>query len=182
MKTKLHKNIKLPKTKSLFIHEADDVFTEWIDSDFKNYGLSEKTSKSDAMDMSVMELTENGTFKDIFNSFGVSLDSLVVTQGQVIEFAKTLEKGDMYDYFFLLKKDSDFFVADVGFSSGERLGVRVYQLSDDYVWRAGCQHRIVVPQLAIKSSVPDTLTPDSLTLTQMIEEVKKAGYQVSRIL
>lgn len=178
MKTKLHQNIKLPKTKSLFIHEADDIFTAWIDSDFKNYGLSEKTSKSEAMDMSVMELTENGTFKQIFESFGNPFDSLVVTQGQVIEFANTIEMDDQYDYFFLLKKDNEFFVARVHVLDRE-LEACVGRFSDVHVWHAEYRPRVVVPQLAIESSVSDTLTPcpvDSLEV--MIEKIKKVGYEV----
>lgn len=173
MKTKLHATVKLPKTKSLFIHEADDVFTGWIDSDFKNFGLSEKTSKSDAMDMSVMILTENGTFKQIFESFRVPLDSLVVTQGQVIEFAKTIDLSEPYDYFFLLKKNEEFFVADA-YVSERRLKAHVHRFSYDDVWRAGGTRRIVVPQLALGTEK----VSDALTLERAIQVCKENGLLV----
>ncbi len=176
MKTTKHITIKLPDSHAQFISEAKEVFSGWIDSDFKEYGLNKATGSSHAMLMDIYDLTENGTFKDIFESFNIPLDSLVVSQGQVIEFAKTLEKDDKHDYFFLLKQDGEFFVANVYFGGGGRLMVGVYRFSLGDVWDAGCRRRVVVPQLTPKPL--ESSPSDTLTLESAIEICKKAGLLV----
>lgn len=170
MKTKLLKTERLPTCLPHTIFDAKDIFTGWIDSDFKNYGLTSDSS-SEEKEIEVHELTENGTFKQIYDSLGRSLDSMVMTQGQIIEFAKKMEKSDPYSYFFLLKKGSEFFVARVRvFSDGLR--VFVGRLEDGYVWFAEYQHRIVVPQLALGTLEPSP----SVTLTQKTVLQTFAGF------
>ncbi len=155
---KQHTKQKLPKTLPHTIHDATNVFAAWIDPDFKNYGFTSDSSAK-ATTLTVYDLKENGTFQQIFDSLKVPLDSLVMTQGQVIEFAKTLKEVDPYDYFFLLKnKEGKFFVAYVYVRGDGRLEVYVRQLSYDCVWYAERRHRFVVPQLTPLKSSPDTLT------------------------
>ncbi len=185
MKTKLYTTSKLPALLPKLIASANDVFPGWIDSDFTNYGLTSDSS-SDEKNIEIHNLTENGTFEQIFNSLNANLNSLVMTQAQVIEFAKTLKNDDEYLYFFLFKEKDDFFVARVHVEGGE-LKARVYRFSDDGVWCAGRRFRVVVPQLAPRTSddTSTTLTPSHLvplTTEHMIEQIKKAGYQVSKIM
>lgn len=162
MKTKINRSEKLPACLPHTIFDVKDIFTGWIDSDFKNYGLTSDSS-SEEKEIEVHELTEDGTFKQIYDSLGRSLDSMVMTQGQIIEFEKKIAKSDSYSYFFLLKKVSEFFVADVGVYSG-KLEVRVNRLEYDCVWSAECQRRIVIPATSISGNSEKTLNPsDALT-------------------
>lgn len=171
MKTTLYEKIILPKAKSRLIMSSSDVFTGWIDSDFRNYGLTEDR-EAQKTKVAVHDLKEVGTFKEIFGSLTDNLESLVMTQGQVIEFAKTIKKTDLYDYFFLLKGTTgEFFVARVIVRAG-RLEARVHRLSGDDVWNAEGRHRIVVPQLAPRTLESESLTPLPLDLSDVKVKLK----------
>ena len=80
------------------------------------------------------------------------LNSLCLTQPQIIHFVEKHKKWlrtDGYGTFFLFKVGEELFVAYVYFDGYGRLKVFVYRFSFDYVWYAGCGHRVVVPQLAL---------------------------------
>lgn len=164
------KTITIPALKGdLTITEASDVFTGYIDSDFKNWKtdvLSEKTSEAK---ISIFDLTENKTFAQIFTD----PEKMCMTQAQIIYFVKNhkdLLRTDGYATFFLFKVGNEVFVAGVYFYGGGRLGVDVLRFSRGDVWGAENRHRIVVPQLALESSETEPLTPsysDFLTLERI---------------
>lgn len=180
MKT-LNQNIKLKATKGKeTIVRADDVFTRYIDSDFENYGTDKKGVATEDMEMAVLEQDKNGTLKEIFVSIHKDLDSMVMTQEQIITFCKDHKEllHPTWYTFFLFKSNNEFFVARVYVSSGG-LGVCVYRFSRDSVWFADRRRRFVVPQLALSDS--ESLAPrpfDSLTLENAIKIVKENGYKV----
>jgi hypothetical protein len=146
----IKKDIVLPKLKGALINEAKDTFKNWIDSDFKNWNLNSKTSSKETK-VSVYEITKDGTFEDIFSWFNYnSLDELVMTQGQIIEFCKNHkeELGQNWYNFFLIKENGEYFVVLVSVYS-DGLSVYVNRLEHDSVWHAGFRHRVFVPQLDI---------------------------------
>jgi hypothetical protein len=68
----------------------------------------------------------------------------------VKQYPDWLKKGGN-GTFFLFKVGSEFFVVAVYLFSDDRLGVRVRRLSLDRIFLAKKRHRLVVPQLALKS-------------------------------
>lgn len=178
---KILHTIQLTKTTGKkVIAEASDVFS-YIDSDFRNWKTDKKGVKTADMNLSVCELTEDMTFAQMFTK----PEDMSLSQEQIIQFCtehKDKLKQDWYT-FFLFKVDSEFFVAGVDVYSDGHLGVRVGQFSRDYVWGAERRRRVVLPQLTLELSAPDTLNLSlSDTLQKAIEVCKENGYQVSKIL
>ena len=92
-------------------------------------------------------MVRDSTFEELFDGFGVALDSLAFTQAQIKQFAEYyrdwLKKGGN-GTFFLFRVGNEFFVAAVYFFSDGRLGMRVRGLALDRVFRAQKRHRLVV--------------------------------------
>jgi len=131
------------------IADSRDIFTGYLDSDFKNWGLDVKGEVKPGTQVEVLELAKNGTFEQFFNSLGVALDRLVLTDEQIIWVVKNRPDLLVLDgsaNFFLKKRGDEFFVANVYRDEG-RLEVSARRLSDGSVWYAGYRRRIVVPQL-----------------------------------
>lgn len=180
------KTITLPPTTGKELIFNNPLFS-WTDFDFENYGLNHEEKPTKETEVRIVDLEKDGTFMQIFERIGekdfgdaqeIDLDKYVLTQSQIIEFSKTLKKNDKYDYFFLMKKDCDFFVADVGFDDGGQLGVGVRRLSYGSVWSAGDRRRLVVPQLdprTLESSHSESSALDSFIsdLELLIRKYKK---------
>lgn len=174
----LYKDINIPALKgSKTIARADEVFTSYIDSDFENYGTDKKGVKTEAAPLAVLEIEKDGTFKEIFESFG-NPEELVLSQEQIIKFCEDhkdkLRQGG-YGTFFLFKTNEEFFVAGVHVDS-DGLSVRAHRFSVGGVWGAEYRRRVVVPQLTLKNL--DSGHSDSLTLSRAIEVCKENGYKV----
>lgn len=138
--------IKIPALKGNKLVKDSKLFN-WIDSDFVNYKASEKGKKTKAQNLDVLELTGDGTFKDIFTD----PDKMVLTQEQILYFVENhKDKLRQYGYitFFLFKSYNNFFVARVYVRSRGRLDVHVSRFGFSGVWDAGYRSRVVVPQLA----------------------------------
>ena len=136
------------------IAQATDLFTGYIDSDFRNWGCDVKSEPTKTTQVFVHEMIKDGTFAQIFNGMSDDLNSLCLTQSQIIQFVKKHRKWlrtDGYGTFFLFKVGEEFFVAYVSFYSGGRLEVRVARFSYGRVWYAALRRRIVVPQLTLKN-------------------------------
>ena len=132
------------------IAKAKDTFNGYLDSDFRNWKLDVASQPTKEQKVSVHEMIEDGTFAKIYNGLSSNLDSLCLTQAQIIGFVKKHRKwlrADGYGTFFLFKRGEDFFVACVFVLGDGSLRVFVDKLAYDYVWRAGYRHRVVVPQL-----------------------------------
>jgi len=143
--------ITIPKTTGEnYIAKADDTFQSYIDSDFKNWKLDKVSEARPETKLGVYELVKNGIYNDIFTSMSGYLDALCLTQHQIIEFCKAHEDLLSKDCatMFLFKENDKFFVANVYLIS-DGLYVRVYELANDYVWRAEHRFRVVLPQLTL---------------------------------
>jgi hypothetical protein len=135
------------------IAEAKGTFHGYISRDFVNYGTNVLGQPTKRTRVEVLELVWDGTFGQIYRGFRRNLESLCLTQSQIIRFVKdhvNWLRADGYATIFLFNEKvngkEEFFVACVRWCGG-RLGVDVYSLSYDDVWSAGDRRRIVVPQL-----------------------------------
>ncbi|MDD2288843.1 MAG: hypothetical protein PHY55_08395 [Bacteroidales bacterium] len=134
------------------IYNSREVFPSRVDPDFKNWDLNKKSKSTPETEVKIYEMVKNATFKDIFTSLSDDLDSLCLTQDQIIDFCVKYPerlRQDGYGTFFLFKKRrlfrrDKFFVVRVRVSSdGLRVGVNHFD--DASVWNADCRHRVVVP-------------------------------------
>ena len=134
------------------IAKAKDTFPGWIDPNFENYGTNVCGPATKKAQVSVHEMIKDGTFAQIFGGMSDDLNSLCLTQPQIIQFVQKHKKWlrtDGYGTFFLFKVGEEFFVACVYFGGVGQLEVRAYRFSHDRVWRAEDGRRFVVPQLAL---------------------------------
>ena len=134
---------------------ADDVFN-YIDGDFKGWGLDFTAEATPETPASIYEMAEDADLKGMFSSFNTDLDKLAFSQHQIKKFAqkkKTAKwlRSDGWATFFLFKKgvgkNAKYFVASVHVRSFGGRGVYVHRLEDAYVWDVGSRHCLVVPQL-----------------------------------
>lgn len=164
----LYKNIKIPALKGSKTIADSELFS-YIDSDFKNWNTNVRGKKTKAQNLEVLEIDENGTFRDFFTE----PEKMVLSQEQILHFLKNYKDKLSQNWytFFLFKVGDEFFVALVGLFDGGQLGVRVHRFSYDLVWGAGGRRRVVVPQLTpsnLESS--DTLNPSTLDSSKLILE------------
>jgi hypothetical protein len=132
---------------------ATDVF-RYVDSNFEHWSCDVAGPPTEEVLVQVYEIVRDSTFQEMFGGFEVEADQLSLTQAQIKQFVKRypdwLKKGGN-GTFFLFQVGSEFFVAAVYFFSDGRLGVRARHFSLDRIFLAEKRHRLVVPQLALKS-------------------------------
>lgn len=133
------------------IAQANDVFTWYFDPNFKNWGLDVPGEAKPETPVEVHEMVKGGDFKTIFGSLGRELDTLSLTQEQIVAFVedpknKDWLRTDGYATFFLLKVGNEFFVVYVGLDGDGGPGAGINRFSDAHVWSGVRRHRIVVPQ------------------------------------
>lgn len=132
------------------IAKAKDTFPGYIDGDFKGWGCDVKSEPTKKTQVSVYEMIKDGTFAQIWNGMSNDLNSLCLTQSQIIQFVQKHRKWlrtEGYGTFFLFKVRNEFLAADVSFDGYGRPGVGVDRFSSGYVWDAGRRRRVVIPQL-----------------------------------
>lgn len=134
---------------------AGDLFSGNLAGNFINWNTNIKGNPTEAQNVQVHEMTKNGTFKQIYGSLGTELNTLCLTQAQIIQFVKRHRKWlcvDGYGTFFLFKVGDEFFVACARVGSSDLLCARAYRFSDDDVLRAVFRIRFVVPQQTLASA------------------------------
>lgn len=143
--------VTLASTKgSATLAKAKQVFTGWLDSDFKNWGTDVPGEDTDETKVDVHEMTRDGNCKTLFGSLG-DPHKLVLTQGQIEEFCRSHRdslRQEGYGTFFLFEVNGELFVAFVVVIGG-RLRAGVDRFDDDYVWVADRRHRLVVKQQTV---------------------------------
>ena len=123
-----------------------------ISVDFHDWGCDVKSTPTRKQNVAVYEIIKNGNSKAIFSSLGDDLDTLCLTQPQVIHFRQNhFERLTQSATLFLFKIDRGFLVASVHvFAGGGIVPIHLKHFSDDYVWHAGAD-QVVLPQLKRKS-------------------------------
>lgn len=148
-----------PTDGTRIIAEANDVFAADIDVYFKLLGLTNVSQSTGMTNAIVYELIADGSFMNIFGSFG-NIDNSCLTQDQIIDFAdenKRILRQNGYSTFLLFKKDDsilseddpdnkNLFIADVRVYSSDRLRVDARPFSLARKWNAECRDRFVIPQ------------------------------------
>jgi hypothetical protein len=132
------------------IANSKGVFS-YIDPDFKGYGVNEKSVDTKETQIEVYELTKDANFAKIYGSTGREMDTMCVTQHQILNFIakhRNWLRTEGYGTFFLFKMNGEFFVADVDFDVDGSLRVFVFRFGYDYVWIGSYRRRFVLPQLA----------------------------------
>ena len=137
--------------------KAKSSFTWGVDSDFVNYGCDKPGRDTLDQLVEVYEMIRDANFAGIFGSFGVDLNLLCLTQGQIEEFCLIHHdelRKDAYATFFLFKVGdvilpdlSNVFVANVRVDDDGKRGVDVGRFSGSDVWSGEYRPRVVVPQL-----------------------------------
>jgi hypothetical protein len=179
---KLYSNLHLKPTKGTKLIKDSQLFS-WVDPDFTSYGLITKEPATKKGNVEVFEMNTDSTFKEIYALLQGSFDDMVMTQEQVLQFVSEYKDKLSHDWytFFLLKKDSEFFVAYV-FSVGT-LGVRVGRFSGDVVWDADRRGRVVVPQLKPSTSHVDPLAPKYFdTLEKRVQKLEETIDKLTKII
>ncbi len=171
-------SIKIPALEGTkVIANAKDIFTGYIDSDYKKWGADKKGEATKEVNVDVFELDKDGKFSDF-----IETDKLL-TQEQILYFCEnhkdSLRQGG-YATLFPLKSGDEIFVARAYVHSDGSLYSYVCRFSYDYVWDAEYRYRLVVLQLDPKTpSTSDSSTLSSIDpLQKAIEVVKNAGYLI----
>jgi len=139
-----------PTSGSHTIEEAGEIFTGGVDPNFRLWGTNTSDNFTLETKIDVYEMKKGGSFQTIISSLRVDLRSLCLTQGQIVEFARTHRhqlRQHGYGTFFLLEANNELFVARVSVLGDLfYVDVLLYRFGDGRVWDADYQLRLVVPQ------------------------------------
>ncbi|MCX6712556.1 MAG: hypothetical protein NT041_02635, partial [Candidatus Vogelbacteria bacterium] len=128
--------------------EESEFFSGGLDSDFVGWLKGVKSAPTEEAPFEVLEQVEDGTFTQVLEGFGPSLDQLFLTEDQVVTFAKDHPellhpKGYATFIPFFKKFDEGMeserierFVALVRRNDDGQLRAHVCKLSDGHVWHA----------------------------------------------
>jgi hypothetical protein len=136
------------------IARATGVF-RYIDSNFTRWDCDTPEPPAEETTLHVYEIAQDGTFRELFGSFGTEPERLSLTQSQIIQFVKRYPhwlKQNGNGTFFLFKTSQEFLVAAVYLFSDGRLGVRAPRFTLSRTFRSVKRHRLVVPQPAATAS------------------------------
>ena len=130
--------------------EASDVFTRYLDPNFRELNTGITGERSGKLPVSIYEMRQDANFQEMFTSLSGDLDKLVLPQDKIIAFCENHRdqlRADGYATFFLFKVKEKFFVAYVRLGGRGGLWAFVFRFGGDGVWGGGGRRRLVVPQL-----------------------------------
>lgn len=140
-----------PADGSEILAEAGDLFTGYINPDFRNWKADEPGATTRETEVQVYEQVKDVTLAQMFGSLSLDPAKLCLTQAQIKAFVKQhrnwLRTGS-YVTFFLFRSYNHFFAARVLIHGDGKLHVYVYRFESADVWYAAYRHRVVAPQLA----------------------------------
>ena len=131
------------------IGKAKDVFG-FLDDNFAKWSLDIAPIPTQATKVALWEMTKNGSFQNVYTSFGRPLEALCLTQHQIIDLC--VEHRDRLRLcgqgtFFLFQIRGKFFLADIRTDSSRCLFAYVRFFSSEIVLNALSGHRFVLPKL-----------------------------------
>ncbi len=135
------------------IPESPHLFNSYLDPDFMKLKLNIKSDPQKETAVNVYQLSKSGSFLPMLASFGTNLDSLCLTQHQIVDYCLlspivlTPVGKNAILTLFLFKRINDYFIAAVEkIRSG--LQINVWPHSYDFTLSAIEGHRLVIPQSA----------------------------------
>jgi hypothetical protein len=134
------------------IVQAKDVFNSHcgISKDFKAFRTGRKDLPTKEILVDVYYLCRDATLLEMFESLSSNLDSLCLTQAQIIEFCShstdLFEHNIMKNIFFLFKVEDQFFITTVSMLQ-DGLRATVSRLKSSGFWRRSDDNLVIVPQL-----------------------------------
>ena len=138
-----------PCVGSRLISQAKNVFRGYIDSDFITWDANEPGASTPKTLVAVYEMAEDATFAEIFASLYHDVESLCLTQDQIIAFCENHPDKlhpDSQKTFFPFKSRDKLFVTDVSVYDREPV-VYARCFDEGSTWRAEYHYRVVVPQI-----------------------------------
>lgn len=136
-----------PTTGLETIETSRDVFRNFVDWDFKQPEFNVASHETPVTQVQVYEAIVNATTRKMFESFGVTLDHLIFTQGQVRLFCKdhsALLRDEGYPTFFLIRNAVELCTPGATvFPKG--LGIWSRFFSAGVEWKKDLRIRVVVP-------------------------------------
>ncbi len=135
------------------IAAATKVFAV-IDSEFNSYDLRVCEQENHERRVAVYEMVKGNdlNFEKIFTSFNVSLQKIIMTQSQIIDFCrrhpKHLHKHGLATLFLLEKYSglrAEYSVVRVFIGCNGALSIVSASLWDKTIWRGGVRRRVVIP-------------------------------------
>ncbi|PKM91815.1 hypothetical protein CVU82_01245 [Candidatus Falkowbacteria bacterium HGW-Falkowbacteria-1] len=134
---------------SIAIIDSEDIFRAYIDPKFKELGLDKPGLSTPKITVEVYKLVDDKKIGDIFVSFGVNLDKLVMSQSQIVFFCKRNYLricGNEYAYFFLIKEKNKYHVVNVDIYS-DGIGVEIVHFDQKRILLSDDFYHVVVPQV-----------------------------------
>jgi hypothetical protein len=125
--------------------DAGDVFNGGIFGAVKRRKPCKATKKTA---VAIYHMIKDGEFQAIFGGFGENLKRLCWTEDQIVAFCRNhypLLQREYVTFFLFEEEDGDFFVCSVRFDSRGCLLAVIDPIKTRNLWRAKCQHRVVVP-------------------------------------
>lgn len=127
-----------------------DVFA-YIYDKFTDHSHSYEPTKTKPMVVDVYNLIEEATYTEIYSYFYRDLNSLCLTQSQIISFTethKTLPSDYARQIHFLYRADNQFFVAFIDRIDENKGMPRIFQrpLGDTLTWMGKSQDQFVIPR------------------------------------
>lgn len=154
METKCLRNVSTeseiligPTTGFETFETSRDVFTKFVDWDFKKTEFNVASHETPVTQVQVYEAIANATTRTMFNSFGVPVDQLILTQGQVSLFCRDhreLLRDGKYPTFFLIRNAIELCTPYANISP-EGLGICSRFFSAGVEWKKDLRIRVVVP-------------------------------------
>lgn len=141
-----------PTDGTAIVANADDIFNAGIDGDFWQWECNVPGPTTLQQIVTVHEMVRNATYAQIFAGLAGNLDSLCLTQAQIIQFVLKHRKWlrtEGYPTLFLSKVGPEYFVVRVYVYSDSKLSVSLCRFSGGVVWDAAYRPRVVIPQTLV---------------------------------
>jgi hypothetical protein len=128
------------------IFQAKNVFSSWIDPDFKQL-VSASGQKTREVPVEIYQLTEHAGLEELTRELKTKTKSLSLVQSQIILFCQEKEKylhPNWITFFFLDEPQGDFLIGVSVACNGLR--INIHSFKDLKVLRGKCFYRFVVPK------------------------------------
>jgi hypothetical protein len=129
------------------IYEEDEVFS-YRDINFAVYDLNRPEKSTPKTVVQIKKISKSATASVIFESLSSNLDTLCLSQAQIIYFCRNYRSKLSLNgaTIFLIKEYGRYFAVYVRYTS---VGLRVFvqHLEDNHIWHGEGGYYVVIPQI-----------------------------------